>query len=85
MGKILYKISPKEAVNYLSASIAYYKEESNYNPARVIELSAFLVQACKKLGDYFGGIEACDAAMSVLPESEYTIEKALITSKKLVI
>ena len=83
MGKILYKISSKEAINYLSASIAYYKEENNYNPIKVIELSAFLTQACKIIGDYTGVIEACDVALSVLPKGEYSIEKALITSKKL--
>lgn len=83
MGKILYKISSKEAINYLSTAIAYYKEETNYNPARVIELSGFLVQACKKTGNYTGVIEACDVALSAIPENEYTIEKALIASKKL--
>ena len=83
MGKILYELSPKEAMNYISASIAYYKDEQNYNPVRIIELSGFLVQACKKISNYTGIIEACDVALSVLPFGEYTIEKALITSKKL--
>ena len=83
MGKILYKLSSKEAINYLSAAIAYYKDENNYNPVRVVELSAFLVKACKKTGDFLGIIEACDVALSVLQDKEYNVEKALITSKKL--
>ena len=83
MGKILYKLSPKEAVNYISAAIAYYKEEINYNPVRIIELSAFLVQSCNILGDYLGVIEACDVTISALPDGEYEIEKALMASKKL--
>ena len=83
MGKILYKLSAKEAINYLSAAIAYYKESASYSPARIIELSAFLVQACKKTGNYLGVIEACDTAINALPDGEFIVEKALITSKKL--
>ena len=82
MGKILYQLSPNEAINYLSAAIAFYKEETNYNPSRIIELSGFLVQSCKKTGNYTGILEACDVALSAVPSGEYTIEKALIASKK---
>lgn len=83
MGKILYKFNPKEAINYISAAIAYYKEQGNYNPVKIVELSGFLVQTCKKLGDYLGIIEACDEAVNALKEDSYTVEKAIITSKKL--
>ncbi len=83
MGKILYEISPKETINYITASIAYYKDEQNYNPVKIIELSGFLVQACRKTGNYTGIIEACDVAVFVLPADEYAIEKVLIVSKKL--
>ncbi|MBQ7449801.1 hypothetical protein IJS77_00150, partial [bacterium] len=83
LGKILYKISPKETMNYLSAAIAYYKEETNYNPVKIIELSAFLAQACSQSEDYFGVIETCDVALAALPAGQYEVEKALITSKKL--
>ena len=83
MGKILYKLNPKEAISYLSASIAYYKESENYSPIKIIELSGFLVQACKKSGDYFGIIESCDAAVEALKDEQHSIEKAIIISKKL--
>ena len=83
LGKILYKQSPKEAVNYLSAAIAYYKEESNYNPIKIIELSGFLTKSCLKSGDYHGVIESCDVVLNTLPDNQYMIEKAVIASKKL--
>ena len=83
MGKILYKLNSKEAVSYLSASIAYYKEKENYNPVRIVELSSFLVQACSKFEDFHGVIETCDEAINALEDGQYLIERTLITSKKL--
>ena len=50
---------------------------------KIIELSGFLVQSCKKSGDFQGIIEACDEAVNALEEGTYSIEKAVITSKKL--
>ncbi|MCQ2790320.1 MAG: hypothetical protein MJ229_08105, partial [bacterium] len=80
LGKLLSEISPEEAMGYLPKAINYSK---NYTtPFKEIELTGYMAQCCKKVGNYNGILECIDCVLEKLDISQ-DLERAMVKSRKL--
>lgn len=80
VGKLLSLMNPSEAIEYLKTAVVSLR--GGDNPVKEIELTAYLVNCCINLGDYYGTIECVDNAIEKLDYS-FELEIAMLKSKKL--
>lgn len=80
LGKLLSKLNPKEAMDYLPTAIANARKDDN--SLKEIELTGYLANCCIALGDYYGTIECIDSVLERL-DYNYELERALLKSRKL--
>jgi len=80
LGKLLSKINPQEAMEYLPTAIANAKKLDN--TIKEIELTGYLANCCIRLGDYFGTLECIDSTIEKL-DDDFELEIAMLKSRKL--
>lgn len=82
LGKLTYKKSPAQAVEYLSNVIVEAKNQGNSN--KVIELSGYLTESCKLAQKYPAVIETVDNVLSLFAsKARADLQTALIKTRKL--
>ncbi len=84
LGKLLYKISPQEAISYLSNILDDRIKAEDVK--KVIDLSSYFINSCYLAGNYFGAAEAVDAVVAVVSANRNEISDvdiALIKTRKL--
>ena len=84
LGKLLYKKSPQEAISFLSNILDDRIKAEDVK--KVIDLSAYFVNACYLTGNYFGAAEAVDAAVNLAcsnPNEVNNADIALMKTRKL--
>lgn len=80
LGKMLSKSNPQEAMEYLPNAI---KNANNTgNTLKEIELTGYLAQCCKLLGNYHGSIECIESVIERI-DLEFDLEIAMLKSRKL--
>ncbi len=78
LGKLLEKINPELAMEYLPKALELIKEEDIYQR---IELLGYLASCAMKAGNYYGAVECTDAVLDLVP-AENELERALIKTRK---
>lgn len=81
IGRANYVYNPKIAVEYLSNSIL--KAEKDNNLVKIIDLTGYLAKSCELAGNFFGVIECCDKALSLIDKTKYKLETILLNYYKL--
>lgn len=81
IGKIVYKINPQAAIEYLTAPIITAKESQN--TPKIIELCGYMITACYAASNYNGVIESADTILKFADGALSPLDTALIKSKKL--
>ncbi len=82
LGKLTYKKSPYQAIDYLSNAVVEAKNQDN--TGKIIELSGYLTESCKLAQKYPAVIETVDNVLSVFEnKSKSGVQKALIKTRKL--
>ena len=78
LGKILTKIEPEAAVEYLPKALELLPDSDIFQR---IELLGYLNSCAMTVGNYYGAAECADAVLAILtPENE--LERALIKTRK---
>lgn len=81
IGKIVYKINPQAAIEYLTAPVINAKESRN--TPKVIELCGYMIKACYKVSNYNGVIESADTILNIADGDLSPLDIALVKSRKL--
>ena len=78
LGKLLEKINPELAMEYLPKALEMVNETDIYQR---IELLGYLSSCAMKVGNYYGAVECADAVLDLIsPENE--LERALVKTRK---
>ena len=78
LGKLLEKINPEMAVEYLPQALEMVSDSDIYQR---IELLGYLTSCAMKVGNYYGAVECSDAVLELIPQ-ENELERALVKTRK---
>ena len=82
LGKLTYKKTPYQAIDYLSNAVVEAKGQENVR--KIIELSGYLTESCKLAQKYPAVIETVDNVLSVFENRQKVeLQRALIKTRKL--
>ncbi len=81
LGKLVYTKNPKDGISYLTKAINF--AESDNNIPKVVELTGYLITSASIIQNYHGVIEAVDNILKIYKGPKFTLERALIKSRKL--
>ncbi len=78
VGKLLEKINPEMAIEYLPKALELVDDTDIYQR---IELLGYLSSCAMKVGNYYGAVECADVVLGLIPQ-ESELERALIKIRK---
>lgn len=81
LGKLIYLKNPNESINYLADAINNAQKEEN--TPKVVELTGYLITSASLIQNYHGVVEAVDNIIKLYKGPKFTLERALVKSRKL--